>query len=77
MKLESKIDDAKSKRDVLMTQATNAQTTKKIAEVTSKLSGSDSTKGFARMEDGVNRIVAEAEATTELNGQSLEAQFEA
>lgn len=76
-KLESKIDEAKSKRDLLVTQATNAQTTKKIAEVSSKLSGSDSTKGFAKMEDKVNRMVAEAEAATELSGQSLEAQFEA
>ena len=75
-KLESKINEAKAKKDVLITQATNAKTKKKIAEVTSKISGGDSTKGFARMEEKVNRMATEADAMSELNGESLEAQFE-
>lgn len=75
-KLESKINEAKSKKDLLITKAANATTTKKIAEVTSKISGDDANRGFARMEEKVNRMTAEAQALTELNGESLEAQFE-
>lgn len=75
-KLEDKINEAKSKKDLLITKAANATTTKKIAEVTSKISGDDANRGFARMEEKVNRMTAEAQALTELNGESLEAQFE-
>ncbi|QOX65727.1 PspA/IM30 family protein [Anoxybacterium hadale] len=75
-KLEDKINEAKSKKDLLITKAANAKTKKKLAEVSSKASGSDSTEGFARMEEKVNKMIAEADAFDELNGESLIAQFE-
>lgn len=75
-KLESKINEAKSRKEVLVTKAANAQTKKKLAEFSAKISGNDSSEGFSRMEEKVNRMAAEADAMTELNGQSLEAQFE-
>lgn len=75
-KLESKINEAKSRKEVLVTKAANAQTKKKLAEFSAKISGSDSSEGFSRMEEKVNQMAAEADAMSELNGQSLEAQFE-
>jgi len=75
-RLEDKINEAKSKKDVLITQATNAKTKKKLADVTAKISGNDSTQGFSRMEEKVNKMAAEADAISELNGESLESQFE-
>lgn len=75
-KLEDKINEAKSRKEVLITKATNAQTKKKLAEFSTKISGSDSMEGFSRMEEKVNRMTAEADAMSELSGESLEAQFE-
>lgn len=75
-KLEDKISEAKSKKDILITKATNAEAKKKLAEFTSNISSSDSIEGFMRMEEKVNEIVAQADALSELNGQSLEAQFD-
>lgn len=76
-KLEAKINEAKSKRDVLVAQAVNAKTKKKLADVSSKVSGGDSTAGFSRMEEKVKNMTAEADALSELNGETLEAQFDA
>lgn len=75
-RLEAKINEAKSKKDLLVTQAANAKTKKKLAEVSSKISGTDSAEGFSRMEEKVNKMTAEADAMDELNGETLEAQFE-
>lgn len=76
-KLESKINEAKSRKEILVTKAVHAETKKKIAEFSTKMSGSDSVEGFSRMEEKVNEMAAEAAAIAELNGDSLEAQFEA
>lgn len=76
-KLESKLDEAKNKKELLITQAKNAKAQKKIYDTMSKVGNEHATRGFDKMADKVEQMVAEAKASAELNTDSLEEKFAA
>lgn len=76
-KLESKLDEAKNKKDLLITQAKNAKAQKKIYDTMSKVGNEHATRGFDKMADKVEQMVAEAKASAEINTDSLEERFAA
>lgn len=76
-KLESKLDEAKNKKELLITQAKNAKAKKKIYDTMSKIGNEHATRGFDRMADKVEQMVAEAQASAEINTDSLEEKFAA
>lgn len=74
-KLESKISEAKTRKDMLIARARSAKATQQISQVIGKVDSSSSFSAFERMEDKVNTLEAEANATAELSGDSLEGRF--
>jgi phage shock protein A len=79
--LDQKIEEAKRKRNILVSRQKRAQAQATINKTLSQLNSSDSHDStFARMDERVTQLEAEAEATAELGmlpETSLESQFKA
>jgi phage shock protein A len=86
--LEKKILESKSKKDQMVARARTAQSTQKVNDMMSGISGTTSMDAFTRMEEKVEALEAAAEVSAEmgsLNGNmlpgssasSVEAQFKA
>ena len=79
--LDGKIEEAKRKRNILVSRQKRAQAQATINKTLSQLSSTDSYDStFARMDERVTQLEAEAEATAELGAlpeSSLESQFKA
>ncbi len=73
--LESKISEAKTKKDMLKARANAAKANKQLQETLGNLSTSSAMGAFERMEDKVMQIEAESQAVGELGGTGLEEQF--
>lgn len=79
--LDAKIEEAKRKRNILVSRQKRAEAQRTINETLTNISSTSAFDTFERMSDRVTQIEAEAEATAELGGAlpeaNLEAQFRA
>jgi len=77
--LQNKIEEASRKKNLLVARQKRAEAQKTIQNTMSKLSDTSAFDSFARMEEKVKQIEAEAEAETELNkflkGEDLDDKF--
>lgn len=73
--LESKISEAKTKKDMLKARASAAKANKQLQDSVNNIGTSSAMGAFERMEDKVMQIEAESEASFELGGTGLEQQF--
>jgi len=64
--LESKILEAKSKKEQMVARARTAQTTQKVNDMLSGVTGKSSMDAFTRMEEKVEALEASAEVSAEL-----------
>ncbi len=74
-KLESKISEAKNKKDMYIARARSAQATQRVNELMSGVNTGSSLSAFEQMEDRVNEMEASAEASQQLGQDDLEQQF--
>jgi len=75
-KLESKLSEAKTKKDMYIARARSAKASQQLNEMLGGVGTGTSTAAFERMEDRVNQMEAEAGAIAELNsGGDLESKF--
>ena len=86
--LEKKILESKSKKEQMVARARTAQSTQKVNDMISGISGKTSMDAFTRMEEKVEALEAAAEVSAEMGsingnllpgseGSTLEAQFKA
>jgi len=79
--LDAKIEEAKRKRNILVSRQKRAEAQRTINETLTNINSTSAFDTFERMSDRVTQIEAEAEATAELGGAlpeaTLEAQFKA
>jgi phage shock protein A len=75
--LESKISEARTKKDLYIARARSAQASEKLSEVLGNLSTSTSMSAFERMEEKVMQLEARSEAIASLGADDLEKQFSA
>jgi len=79
--LDSKIEEAKRKRNLLVSRQKRAEAQRTINETLSSINSTSAFDTFDRMSDRVTQLEAEAEATQEIGGAlqegSLESQFKA
>ncbi|MFE4107408.1 PspA/IM30 family protein [Almyronema epifaneia] len=75
--LESKLAEARTKKDMYIARARSAQASQKINEMLGQNTSSGAIAAFERMEDRVHQLEAQSDAIAELNADSLEAQFAA
>jgi phage shock protein A len=75
--LESKIAEAKTKKDLYIARARSAQASEKLSEVLGSLKTSSSMSAFERMEEKVLQLEARSEAIASLGADDLEKQFSA
>lgn len=79
--LDSKIEEAKRKRNLLVSRQKRAEAQRTINETLSSINSTSAFDTFDRMSDRVTQLEAEAEATQEIGGAlqegSLEQQFKA
>jgi len=75
--LESKIDEARRKKDILGARQKRAEAQKKIQDVMTGLNDRSAFATFDRMEQKVQEIEAQADAAVELESVSLDDQFKA
>jgi phage shock protein A len=79
--LDAKIEEAKRKRNILVSRQKRAEAQKTINETLSSIGSTSAFDTFERMAERVTQLEAEAEATAELGGAlpeaSLEAEFKA
>lgn len=73
--LESKLAEAKTKKDMLKARASAAKATEQLQSTTSGLNTSSAMAAFERMEDKVLQMEAKSQAVAELAGADLESQF--
>jgi phage shock protein A len=73
--LESKISEAKTKKDMLKARANAAQAQKQLQSTISGIDTSSAMGAFERMEDKVMQLEAESTAAAEIGGTNLESQF--
>jgi phage shock protein A len=77
MGLESKIAEAKTKKDMLKARARAAQATEQITQAMGQINPNSATSTFDRMEEKVLEMEARSAASAELAGDSLEQKFAA
>lgn len=70
--LESKIQEAKSKKDTLKARAQSARTATKVSEMVGKVNTSSALAAFEKMEEKVLAMEAEADALNQLTSDELE-----
>ncbi len=73
--LESKISEAKTKKDMLRARANAAKAQKQLQETMGGIDTSSAMSAFERMEDKVMQLEAESESAAELGGVGIENQF--
>ena len=73
--LESKISEAKTKKDMLKARANAAKAQKQLQETIGGIDTSSAMGAFERMEDKVMQLEAESESAAQLGGMGLEQQF--
>jgi len=79
--LDNKIEEAKRKRNILVSRQKRAEAQRTINETLSNINSTSAFDTFDRMSDRVTQLEAEAEAASEIGGalpeSSLESQFKA
>lgn len=79
--LDNKIEEAKRKRNILVSRQKRAEAQRTINETLSNINSTSAFDTFERMSDRVTQLEAEAEAVSELGGalpeSTLESQFKA
>ena len=75
--LESKIDEGRRKKEILVARQKRAEAQKKIHDVMSGMNDRSAFATFDRMEQKVMEIEAQADAAVELEMDSLDDQFKA
>ena len=75
--LESKISEAKTKKDMLRARANAAKANRQLQDSMNNLGTSSAMGAFERMEDKVMQLEAESETAAELGGTGIEEQFAA
>ncbi|XP_057435800.1 probable membrane-associated 30 kDa protein, chloroplastic [Lotus japonicus] len=73
--LESKIQEAKSKKDTLKARAQSAKTSTIVSEMVSNISTSSALAAFDKMEEKVLTMEAQADALNQLSTDNLEGKF--
>ncbi len=76
-RLEAKIADARTKKDLYIARARSAEASQRIQEMLGQTGTSGSMAAFERMEQRVIDLEAKSEALEELSGDPLERQFAA
>lgn len=76
MKLESKISEAKTKKDLFIARARSAKATQQINDMLGQVGTGSAMAAFERMEEKVLQMEAQAEAVAELGMDDLEKRFE-
>ncbi|XP_022893083.1 membrane-associated 30 kDa protein, chloroplastic-like isoform X2 [Olea europaea var. sylvestris] len=74
--LESKIQEAKSKKDTLKARAQSAKTTTKVSEMLGNVNTSSALSAFEKMEEKVLTMESQADALNQLAGDELDGKFE-
>ncbi len=77
MKLESKIQEAKTKKDLYIARARSAKASVQIQEMLGRVGTGSAMNAFERMEDKVLQLEANSEAIAELGSTDLEKRIEA
>ena len=77
VKLESKIAEAKTKKDMLKARAQAAQAQEQLQSAVGSLGTNSSMAAFEQMEEKVQALEARSQAAAELAGADLESQFAA
>ncbi len=75
--LESKLAEAKTKKEMLKARVRAAKASEQIHQAVSKVSTSNAMAVFDRMEDKVLQMEARSQAIAELSGDTLESPFQA
>lgn len=75
--LESKISEAKTKKDMLKARASAAKANEQLQSTVSSMGTSTAMGAFERMEEKVLQMEAKSQAAAELAGADLESQFAA
>jgi phage shock protein A len=73
--LESKLSEAKTKKDMYIARARSAKASEKLNDMMGKFSTEGSVAAFERMEQKVLELEAKSEAIAELNSDTLEQKF--
>ncbi|KAI3459125.1 hypothetical protein Pfo_015788 [Paulownia fortunei] len=73
--LESKIQEAKSRKDTLKARAQSAKTATKVSEMLGNVNTSSALSAFEKMEEKVLAMESQAEALNQLTGDELEGKF--
>lgn len=73
--LESKISEAKTKKDMLKARASAAKANEQLQNTLSSVDTSSAMSAFERMEERVMEMEARSQAAAELGGATLESQF--
>ncbi|KAF8402309.1 hypothetical protein HHK36_013263 [Tetracentron sinense] len=73
--LESKIQEAKSKKDTLKARAQSAKTASKVSEMLGNVNTSSALSAFEKMEEKVLAMESQAEALGQLTSDDLEGKF--
>jgi phage shock protein A len=73
--LESKISDAKTKKDLYIARARSAKASQKINEMLGNVGTGSAMNAFERMEENVMQLEAQSEAMEELGTSDLEKRF--
>ncbi|KAK6144831.1 hypothetical protein DH2020_021651 [Rehmannia glutinosa] len=73
--LESKIQEAKSKKDTLKARAQSAKTASKVSEMLGNVNTSSALSAFEKMEEKVLAMESQADALNQLTSDELEGKF--
>ncbi|KAF3336589.1 hypothetical protein FCM35_KLT19175 [Carex littledalei] len=73
--LESKIQEAKSKKDTLKARAQSAKTATKVNEILGNVNTTGALSAFEKMEEKVLTMESQAEALNELSADELDGKF--
>uniref|UniRef100_A0A1D1YEC2 Putative membrane-associated protein, chloroplastic n=1 Tax=Anthurium amnicola TaxID=1678845 RepID=A0A1D1YEC2_9ARAE len=73
--LESKIQEARSKKDTLKARAQSARTATKVSEMLGNVNTSSALSAFEKMEEKVMAMESQAEALNQLTSDDLEGKF--
>jgi phage shock protein A len=76
MKLESKISEAKTKKDLYIARARSAKASQQLNDMLSGVGTGSAMNAFERMEEKVLQLEAQSEAIAELGTDQLEKRFE-
>ena len=77
VKLEGKIAEAKTKKDMLKARAQAAEAQQQLQSAVGNMGSNSAMAAFERMEDKVEALEASGQAAAELSGADLESQFAA